>query len=147
MANGTNKFSIKETNFKESCIHTRQLLSMIDVDRNDLRFSFFKRHTKSCGVCQQKLKEIEKSLLRLEFYIPKPQANLDLKNEFSSELTQLLDNLNLSARAQQNRAKIHLVQRITQVMTDIEAVFSDKKFIFTTAFIIGSVVAFSLWSK
>jgi len=77
--------SLPNANVDLTCIHARQLIALVDADKNDQRLNFFKKHSKECTVCQKKLKDLEKSLLRLEYHIPKPVASLEMKNEFQNE--------------------------------------------------------------
>lgn len=110
-----------------SCIHTRKLIQMVDVDLDDQRIPFFKKHAKACQSCQKKLKDIERSLVRFEFFVPKPKASAELKNEYETELRVLLKNVGLSSEAKIQLKKIKFIQNIQDVVRDIELVLNNKK--------------------
>lgn len=124
-----------------TCIHTRKLLQMVDAENTDQRIVFFKKHAKTCNDCQKKLKEIEKSLVKFEFFIPKPKAIAEIKQEFDSELTQLLENLGYSKQSIEKQKRVEIVEKIKAVVRDIELVLNDKKIIATILIVTVSSVA------
>jgi len=102
---------------------------MVDVDSGDQRIQFFKKHSKSCVPCQRKLRDIEKSLVRFEFFVPAPRASAELKNEFHNELPLLFKNIGLSPEAKSNQKRIAIFDELKIVVRDIETVLNNKKFI------------------
>lgn len=134
--------SLPNTKIDSSCIHARQLIALVDADKNDQRLQFFKKHSKECHVCQKQLKELEKSLLRLEYHIPKPVASLEMKNEFQNELSQLLSNVGLSPQAKLKAKKIKLFSTLNDVNRDMELVLRQKKYVFFTIIILGFFAAY-----
>ena len=79
--------------------------------------------------CQRKLRDIEKSLVRFEFFVPAPRASAELKNEFHNELPLLFKNIGLSPEAKSNQKRIAIFDELKIVVRDIETVLNNKKFI------------------
>ncbi len=134
--------SLPNANVDSTCIHARQLIALVDADKNDQRLNFFKKHSKECSVCQKKLKDLEKSLLRLEYHIPKPVASLEMKNEFQNELSQLLSNVGLSPQAKLKAKKIKLFSTLQEMNRDMESVLHEKKYVFLSIIFLGLVAAY-----
>lgn len=110
---------------------------MVDVEPTDQRILFFKKHSKSCLPCQRKLRDIERSLVRFEFFVPRPKASLELRNEYETELGQLLKNVGLSTEAKTLKKRMIFVEKIQAVVSDIEAVLNNKKFMAVALVVAG----------
>ncbi len=128
-----NRIELKNSGIN-NCIHARKIIQTLDANLNDPRIQFFKNHSKSCSVCQKKLKEVEKSLVRLDFFIPKPRANSELKNEYQVEIKNLFKNLGVVPNLNK---KMKYLDRIKYVVKDIESILNNKKIILKAFLVAG----------
>jgi hypothetical protein len=73
-------------NLLKSCIHTKSIFSLIDLDFEDEAFVNITKHTEKCEACSTALKNFELQNQQATFFIPKPQIDADTKAAFEREV-------------------------------------------------------------
>lgn len=119
------------------CIHARKLIQMVDIENEDPRIQFFVKHSKNCSDCQKTLKDIERTLVRFEFFIPKPKVNAELKNDFEIELKHVFKNTGMSLDAKLKIKKIKSFDIFQAIIRDVETVLNNKKIMILAVAIAG----------
>jgi hypothetical protein len=73
-------------NSLKSCIHTKSIFSLIDLDFEDEAFVSINKHVEKCDACSTALKNFELQNQQATFFIPKPQIDADTKASFEREV-------------------------------------------------------------
>ncbi len=82
-----NALAISATgNLQKSCIHTKSIFSLIDLDFEDEAFVNITKHTDKCESCSTALKNFELQNQQATFFIPKPQIDAETKAVFEREV-------------------------------------------------------------
>ena len=92
-------------NLEKTCIHTKSIFSLIDLDFEDDSFVNIKKHTDKCVTCTDALSKFELQNQQASFFIPKPQIDTETKNVFQREVYEIFRTLELNEK-EQLRAKI-----------------------------------------
>lgn len=105
----------KRTKAKKSvCIHSRNLISLVDLTPKDEAYSFYNNHIKTCEICAKEYKKISEKVIASQVYIPKPVMELDMKESFEREIHELLVNLKINHDEYKRNKAVSLVTRIDQ---------------------------------
>lgn len=91
---------LSTNNFQKSCIHTKSIFSLIDLDFEDEAFVNIKKHSDKCEACTDALKKFELQNQQASFYIPKPQIDSDTKSVFEREVHEVFRAFELNEKEQ-----------------------------------------------
>lgn len=100
-----------------SCIHTRSiknLVSLEDLGENKLLSS----HVVHCKVCTHALKEQSLRIEQLKILVPRPQIDLQSKENFESEVSEIFKSL-------KKNEKQLLKGKIKQNLKNVDSAFLD----------------------
>ncbi len=81
-----------------TCIHTRNILSLVDLPTEDEQYVKLKKHSHECKVCSSHLESFQVKCIESKIYIPKPQIDLDTKITFNNEVHELFKTFELSEK-------------------------------------------------
>ncbi len=70
-----------------SCVHTKNIFSLLDLSEEDSMYSFLSSHVKKCTECSKKLEKYVENNLAIKVFVPKPFMSQDLRQTFNSELS------------------------------------------------------------
>lgn len=87
-------------NFQKTCIHTKSIFSLIDLDFEDEAFVNIKKHSDKCEACTEALKKFELQNQQASFFIPKPQIDADTKAVFEREVHEVFRTFELNEKEQ-----------------------------------------------
>ncbi len=76
-------------NLEKTCIHTKSIFSLIDLDFEDETFVNIKKHSDRCDACSNALNKFELQNQQAVFYIPKPQIDTETRNTFEREVQEV----------------------------------------------------------
>ena len=71
------------------CIHTRNILTLIDLDARDNLYNFLINHEKKCTQCSSRLKKFKEDNFAAKIYISKPFMPKDMSETFNQEVSEL----------------------------------------------------------
>ncbi len=74
---------------KSSCIHSRKLVSLLDMSLDDKKFSNIKKHIHDCKFCRDKMSIIVQERKVLEDMIPSFSSE-ELQNSFNNEIRDMI---------------------------------------------------------
>ena len=97
---------------KNVCIHSRNLISLIDLTSKDEAYSFYNNHIKSCEVCAREYKNISSKVIASQVYIPKPMMELEMKESFEREIHDLLVHLKINEEEFKKSKAVGIVKSI-----------------------------------
>ena len=85
-------------NLEKTCIHTKSIFSLIDLDFEDEAFVNIKKHSDRCIACSNALSKFELQNQQAVFYIPKPQIDTETRNTFEREVHEVFLAFELNER-------------------------------------------------
>jgi hypothetical protein len=71
------------------CIHTKNIYSLIDLDKQDNMFHFLSNHEKKCDSCSGALMKYKADNFAAKVFVPKIFLPKDLKETFNREVSEL----------------------------------------------------------
>lgn len=71
------------------CIHTKNINSLLDLDKQDVMYGFLINHEKKCAQCSLSLKKFQEANLAAKVFVPKPFMPNDLRETYTGELSEL----------------------------------------------------------
>lgn len=98
----------------KTCIHTKSIFSLIDLDFEDESFVNIKKHSDKCDACTTALKNFELQNQQASFFIPKPQIDADTKASFEREVTEVFKAFELNEKQQ---LKLKIKKNIKKIDT------------------------------
>lgn len=87
-------------NLEKTCIHTKSIFSLIDLDFEDESFVNIKKHSDKCEACSNALSKFELQNQQATFFIPKPQIDAETKNAFEREVHEVFRVFELNEKEQ-----------------------------------------------
>lgn len=87
-------------NSLKSCIHTKSIFSLIDLDFEDEAFVNIAKHSDKCEACTAALKDFALKNQQATFFIPKPQIDADTKASFEREVHEVFRAFELNEKEQ-----------------------------------------------
>lgn len=87
-------------NLERTCIHTKSIFSLIDLDFEDEAFVNIKKHSDKCIACSTALSKFELQNQQATFFIPRPQIDTDTKNAFEREVHEVFRTFELNEKEQ-----------------------------------------------
>ena len=100
-------------NLERTCIHTKSIFSLIDLDFEDDTFVNIKKHSDKCDACSNALRKFELQNQQAIFLIPKPQIDTETKNTFERQVAdvftafELNEQVQLALRSPQKNSEDH----------------------------------------
>lgn len=85
---------------QKSCIHTKSIFSLIDLDFEDEAFVSISKHADKCEACTTALKNFELQNQQATFFIPKPQIDAETKAAFEREVSDVFRVFELNEKEQ-----------------------------------------------
>ena len=101
-------------NLEKTCIHTKSIFSLIDLDFEDQAFVNIKKHSDRCVACSNALSKFEQQNQQAVFYIPKPQIDTETRNTFEREVHEVFLAFELNERV---KLKLKLKKNFKKIDT------------------------------
>ncbi|MBY0414350.1 MAG: hypothetical protein K2Q18_09300 [Bdellovibrionales bacterium] len=73
----------------QSCIHTRNVFSIVDLSPEEESYKKLRKHVDLCKICSKELQNFELQIAAARIYIPKPQIDTDTKEMYEREVSEL----------------------------------------------------------
>ena len=126
----------------KTCVHTKNIYSMLDLPIFDDSFKRLSKHIESCSTCALEFKNYKKNNERLKAIIPEAVMDKDLNQTFESEIVELFHTLELSDRAALKKKVKNKFKFIDQMGIDFLANLTSKTMI--KYYLLGAVVFLGL---
>jgi hypothetical protein len=81
-----------------SCIHTKNIFSLIDLSPYEESYKKLQKHVESCKICEVELKAFQLKNLASKIRIPSPQIDTETKEMFEREVSDLFRVFNLNEK-------------------------------------------------
>lgn len=101
-------------NLEKTCIHTKSIFSLIDLDFEDEAFVNIKKHSDKCEACSNALRKFELQNQQSIFFIPKPQIDTETKLAFEREVHEVFRAFEINERQQ---LKLKIKKKIKKIDT------------------------------
>ena len=101
-------------NLEKTCIHTKSIFSLIDLDFEDEAFVNIKKHSDRCIACSNALSKFERQNQQAVFFIPKPQIDTETRNTFEREVHEVFMAFELNEKV---KLKIKIKKNIKKIDT------------------------------
>lgn len=101
-------------NLEKTCIHTKSIFSLIDLDFEDDAFVNIKKHADKCIACSSALSKFELENQQASFFIPKPQIDTETKNVFHREVREIFKTLEINEK---EKIRIKIKNNIKKIDT------------------------------
>lgn len=119
---------------KETCIHTKNVFSLLDLGVEDENFIKIKKHMDSCSVCENAFSDFEQKTFESKVYIPKPQIDLETKSVFENEVHELFKVFDLNEKARLRKKIKSNFKKLDMAGIDFIKNLSSKNMLKTYAF-------------
>lgn len=80
----------------KSCIHTKNIFSLIDLEGDLDKAHFLNQHLKECTHCQKTYHIFKEKMFAANTFIPRPLMDRELRDTFDRELSALLKSLKIN---------------------------------------------------
>ena len=121
-------------NLERTCIHTKSIFSLIDLDFEDDTFVNIKKHSDKCDACSNALRKFELQNQQAIFLIPKPQIDTETKNTFEREVAEVFRAFELNEKVQLKLKIKKNIKKIDTAAIDFIKNLSSKNMMKTYAF-------------
>lgn len=112
-----------------SCIHSKNIYSLMDMSPKDEAYKNLSKHIESCPVCAKEFRKFQLKISAAQIYIPKAVMDRDLRQSFEREVGELFKVLQLSEReALKHKVKTKF-RTIDQMGIDFLKTLSSKQMI------------------
>ena len=101
-------------NLERTCIHTKSIFSLIDLDFEDDTFVNIKKHSDKCDACSNALRKFELQNQQAIFLIPKAHIDTETKNTFEREVAEVFRAFELNEKVQ---LKLKIKKNIKKIDT------------------------------
>ena len=121
-------------NLEKTCIHTKSIFSLIDLDFDDEAFVNIKKHSDKCVACSSALSKFELQNQQVVFFIPKPQIDTETRNTFEREVQEVIRAFELNEKMKLKLKIKNNFKKIDTVAIEFIKNLSSKNMIKTYAF-------------
>lgn len=125
------KDNLEKNNFlaeNKNCFHSRNLVSLFDLEKGNENFSVLFNHLKNCKICQKEFKNLESYNLALKNEIPRPQLDQDERKSLNSEIHELFRVFQLDNEVVIKNSLLDKLEKLNSSRKEmIEHLFSPQK--------------------
>ena len=88
----------KSKKFSESCIHTKNIYSLLDMPKKEESYKRMSKHLETCTVCTKEFQLFQLKTASAQVFIPKISMDRDLRQSNEREVGELFKVMNLNNR-------------------------------------------------
>ena len=130
----SNSISSHSRIISKNCIHTRNVYSLVDLNPIDENHIRIKKHTDHCGICTEALKAFEEKIIENKIYIPKPQIDLETRDVFNREVSEIFKTFDLNEKNRLKKKIKNKIKSIDSIGVDFIKNLTSKNMLTTYAF-------------
>jgi hypothetical protein len=133
------EFFKRNKNRAQSCIHTKNIFSLVDLTPKDESYAFLNLHVKSCSVCKNEYAKFTEQVVASQVFIPRPTMDKDLKESFDREMHDLLISFKLNEKVIKRDRWVNVFTQTNYFATEF------FKSLYSKSMLIGLVTALAIF--
>lgn len=118
----------------KTCIHTRNVYSLVDLSPLDENYIRIRKHTDNCLICTAELKNFQQQIMASKIHIPKPQIDLETRGIFEREVSELFKAFDLNEKDRLKKKIKNKIKRIDSIGEDFIKNLISRKMLTTYTF-------------
>lgn len=118
--------NLEKKNSDNVCIHTKNVMSLININSNQLQNTELLSHVKNCPTCSKEYNLRKGQIEGLNIFIPRPLMDKELKETFDRELHELLVHFGLNDKANRERLAVTYLSTLNSYGETILKVLFSK---------------------
>lgn len=119
---------------QKSCIHTKNVFSLIDLSPEEEAHRRITKHINSCKICENELRKFQLQSLESKIHIPKPQIDTETKAIFEREVSEVFKAFDLNEKILLRKKIKNNIKKIDLVGLGFIKNLGSKNMIKTYAF-------------